>query len=193
MEESLKNDTARVLIALTKNKGGKMVLAESMEGYESGYSIDGIFIEKDGIARVFAISEQQVRFGINSDDLDPEDRHYGEIVPSLGGYNGEQMTPLLIDIYHLEAGDAAVEAQAYGWLPEAGEMDLIAENIEAFNALIEAVGGTPITNGKYWLAERRNADYPWFYDAAEKGYGSWIGGKSSLNIRPCMSAEGWME
>ena len=35
VEEEPQNP-ARVLIALTKNRGGKKVLAESMEGYESG-------------------------------------------------------------------------------------------------------------------------------------------------------------
>ena len=197
MEENLNNieeqqvaeNEAKVLIALTKKKGGKKILVESMEGYQSGYTVDGIYVEKNGIARIFSISENQARYGINSQDLKPGDAHYEEIVPSLGGYNGEEMTQLLIDIYYLQAGDAAVEAQAYGWLPEAGEMDLVAENVEAFNALIEVVGGTPISNGKYWLAQRRNANYAWFYDAAEKGYGSWIGGMSALNIRPCMSAD----
>lgn len=192
-EQQIAENEARVLIALTKNRGGKKVLAESMEGYESGYTIDGIFVEHNGVARVFAINDQQARFGINSQDLQPGAPHYNEIVPSLGGFNGEEMTQLLIDIYYLQAGDAAVEAQAYGWLPEAGEMDLVADNLEAFNALVEAVGGTPVSNGKYWLAQRRNANYAWFYDAAEKGYGSWVGGMSSLNIRPCMSAEDWIE
>lgn len=191
VEEEPQNP-ARVLIALTKNRGGKKVLAESMEGYESGYTVEGIFIEKDGIARLVSINESQARFGINSQDLKPGDAHYGVIEPNLGDYDGEEMTQLLIDIYYLQAGDAAVEAQAYGWLPEAGEMDLVMDNLEAFNALVEALGGTPITNGKYWLSQRRNANYAWFYDAAEKGCGSWIGGMSSLSIRPFKSAEDWL-
>lgn len=192
-QQQVAETAARVLIALTKTRGGKKILAESMAGYESGYTVDGIFIEKNGIARVFAINAPQAPFGINSHDLQPGSAHYDEIVPSLGGYSGQEMTQLLIDIYNLQDDNAAVLAQAYGWLPEAGEMDLVAENVEAFNALVESLGGTPVTSGKYWLAQRRNAAYAWFYDAAQNGYGSWVGGMSPLLVLPCKSADDWME
>ena len=197
MEEVLNNNTeqqsSKVLIALTKTRGKNKILVASMDGYGSGYQVDGIYVEQNGVARIFSISESQVGYGIPSQDLKPGDAHYEEITQAMDGYDGEESTQCIIDVYGLHAGTACVEAKTYGWLPAAGEMALVRDNLEAFNAACEAAGGQPIGSGKYWLSQRRNANYPWFYDAAAQGVGSWLGGNSSLLVRPCMAADEYAE
>lgn len=183
----------KVLIALSKKRGSKRILVPSMEGYESGYNIDGIYVEKGGEARIFALADIVKPFGINSTDLSPNDKNYGKISQSIGGMDGEESTQTLIDIYYLEAGTACVDAKEYGWLPAGGELDLALACIEDFNAMCEVLECDPIDSGKYWLSQRRNANYAWFYDVEFGGYGSWLGGMDELKVRPVKSAEGYEE
>lgn len=178
-----------LLIAVTKNNGGDKLLVPSMDGYKKGYTVDGIYVEKDDVSRIFALKETLFAYGIQSSNLPEGDKHYDEIIPSFGGFDGESSTNTIIDIYQLGADTAAVEAKKYGWLPEAGELDLIANNLDEFNSISELAGGTPL-GGRYWLSQRRNADYPWFYEVGQ-GLGSWLGGLNLLKVRPCMSAEGY--
>ena len=179
-----------VLIALTKKRGGKKYLAPSMEGYETGYNIDGIYIKEGDASRIFALGDITAAYGIASQDLPDTDPNYGKVSPSVGGMDGEESSQCIIDIYQLTEG-AVISAKEYGWLPSAGEMDMVAKNIDAVNALLEAAGGTKISDGRYWLSQRRNASYPWFFDAAEKVYGAWVGGSTQLLARPCKSAADW--
>lgn len=185
---------AKVLIALTKESGRvKKILVPSMEGYETGYVVDGIFVEKDEEARIFALDDMEKPFGINSPDLPSTDKQYGKISSTIGGLEGEESTQTLIDIYGFAQGTACVDSQQYGWLPEGGEFDLALADIEKFNQLCEEAGGTPINSGRYWVSQRRNSNYAWFYDVEQNGYGAWVGGLSLLKVRPVMSAEGYKE
>lgn len=185
----MEENNVRLLIAVTKKNGGEKLLVPSIEGYKKGYTVDGIYVEQDGVARIFAPTEAPLVYGIDSQNLPAEDKHYEEIIPSFGGVDGESSTDTLISIYQLGEGTAAVEARGYGWLPEAGEFDLIANNLEAYNALCAEVSGATV-EGRYWLSQRRNADYPWFYEVGQ-GLGSWLGGVNQLKVRPCMSADGY--
>ena len=187
MEE---NQNTIVMLALTKKRGGKKVLAPSMEGYETGYNIDGIYIKVDEVSRIFALKDMAVGYGIDTADLPETDSNYGKIIATMDGMDGEENTQCIIDIYQLTSG-AAVSAKEYGWLPSGGEMSMLKDNKEAVNALLEAAGGDVIGNAKYWLSLRRNASYPWFYDGAEDGFGSWKGGSSQLLVRPCMYADAY--
>lgn len=196
MDEILNNtveqSVTKVLIALTKKNSGHRILVASMDGHLSD-EVDGIYVEQDGKARIFSLNEKSVRYGIDSPNLPSDDIHYEQIVDSFGGMDGQKSTSILIDIFHLGKNDAAVEASEYGWLPEAGEFELAVNNLEAFNTLAVAAGGNPLSERKYWLAQRRNAKYAWFYDVAHNGLGSWLGGGNQLLIRPVKSAAGYEE
>lgn len=185
--------TSKVLIALSKKRGSKKILVPSMEGYESGYNIDGIYVTDGTEARIFALADMQKPFGISSQDLPSTDKNYGRLSQSLGGMDGEESSQTLIDIYYLDEGTACVDAREFGWLPAGGEMGLAVANRDAFNALAEALDADPIDGGRYWLSQRRNANYAWFYDADENGYGSWLGGMTQMKVRPVKSAEGYEE
>jgi len=191
-EQNIQQNESVVMIALTKKRGGKKVLAPSMEGYESGYTIDGIYVSDGGESRIFALGDTVAGYGFASEDLPADDENYGKVSPSIGGMDGEESTQCIIDVYQLSSG-APVEAKKYGWLPSAGEFDLLLANKDAFNALAEAAGGTKVETGRYWLSQRRNALYPWFYDIDGNGCGSWLGGSTQLSVRPCMSAYGYEE
>lgn len=181
---------SKVMIALTKKKGGKKVLAESMADYATGYQVEGIYIEQNGLARLFAVNDvAHAPYGIDSEDMEVEDG--GQLTASIGGENGHQLSELLIALYQMNEDAAAQQAKAYGWLPGGAELELLRDNQEEYNALAEAAGGAPLS-GKCWTAMRSSNTHPWFYDADQKGFGNWLGGNNTLAVRPCKSAAEWM-
>ena len=87
-QEQEQQDAAKVLIALTKKQGGKKILVPSLEGYETGYNVDGIYVS-DGIhAVILSLTESQHPWGGNSVDLAEGDPLYDAGCNSLQSFDG---------------------------------------------------------------------------------------------------------
>lgn len=186
-------EAAKVLIALTRNKGKQKILVPSMEGYEVGYTVDGIYVSDGTHAVIISVDEQTLPFGGKSEDLQPGDELYDVASPSMSSFDGEWRTDFLIGFMHPEDGTALVEAKKQGWLPAGGEMALVASNKSEVNALLEAVGGSVLSDGYYWTSQKFSNDRMWSCDMADGTFTLNNGCVSSLAVRSLKSAKGYIE
>ena len=186
-------EQGKVLIALTNNKGKNKILVPSMDGYESGYTVDGIYVT-DGInAIIVGLTEQQLPYGIDSEDLKDGDPLYDVASPSMSNFDGEWRTDFLIGFLGVGEGTALVEAKKDGWLPSGGEMSLIASKKEKINALLEAVGGTLLSDDDYWTSQKFSNERVWSCMMESGNFTLNNGGVDSLNVRPVKSAADYAE
>ena len=186
-------ETPTVFIALTKNKGKKKILVGSMEGYETGYTVDGIYVTDGTHAIIIAIDEQTLPFGGSSEDLQPGDELYDVASPSMSSFDGAWRTDFLMSFMNPAEGTALPEAKKQGWLPSGGEMALIAAKKEEVNMLLEAVGGTVLSDDYYWTSQKFSNDRMWSCDMADGKFTLNNGNTSSLAVRPVKSAAGYAE
>ena len=183
---------AKVLIALTKNRGKQKILVPSMEGYESGYTVNGIAIKDGEHEMLIALAEQLLNYGGESQDV-PEGDKRRDITSSMTDFDGEQRTDFIIAHYELTDG-AAVASKAFGWLPAGGEMALIFAHKQEVNALLEAGGGDPLSEDlPYWTSQMFSNDYPWHMSMADGRFAMWMGQSDELCVRPIASLAGWNE
>ena len=186
-------EAAKVLIALTRNKGKQKILVPSMEGYEEGYTTDGIYVSDGTHAVIISVDEQALPFGGESEDLQPGDELYNVSSPSMSSFDGEWRTDFLIGFMHPEDGTALVEAKKQGWLPSGGEMALIASQKQKVNELLEAVGGTVLSDDYYWTSQKFSNERMWSCDMADGSFTLNNGCVSSLAVRSLKSADGYAE
>lgn len=186
-------EAAKVLIALTKNKGKKKLLVGSMEGYETGYTVDGIYVTDGTHAVIIAIDEQSLTFGGESQDLQPGDELYDVASPSMSSFDGDWRTDFLISFMNPADGTALPEAKKQGWLPSGGEMALVVSKKAEVNALLEAVGGIVLSDDYYWTSQKFSNDRMWSCDMADGKFTLNNGCASSLAVRPVKSAAGYAE
>ena len=146
--------------------------------------------ENDGVALVdadgqtlliVALNEAQLAFGgEQSQDLEED-----VASPSMTELDGQQRSAFLINFYGIEektipALDACTD---FGWLPSGGEMALIYANKESINEQLEALGGTPISDGKYWTSQRFSNDRMWSIDMSTGTFGIALGTASVAGVR----------
>jgi len=146
--------------------------------------------ENDGVALIdgegqtlliVALNESQLAFGGDeSQDLEED-----VASPSMSGLDGQQRSAFLIDFYGREekrvpALDACAE---FGWLPSGGEMALIFDNKTAINEQLEALGGTPLSDGRYWTSQRFSNDRMWSINMADGTFGIALGTASQAGVR----------
>ena len=184
---------SKALIALTKNKGKQKILAPSMEGYESGYTVDGIYVSDGTNSFIISLNEMSLPFGGNSVDLKPGDPLYDVASPSMSTFDGEWRTDFLIGFLDAQEGTALVEAKKQGWLPSGGELSLAASLKDNVNNLLEAVGGTPLSDNYYWTSQKFSNDRMWSCDMEEGKFTLNNGNVDELCVRPIKSAEGYSE
>lgn len=182
---------AKALIALSKGK--QKILVPSMEGYESGYNIDGIFVTGGSNAVVVALTEQSLPFGGGSEDLREGDPLYDVASPSMSSFDGEWRTDFLLGFFGPQEGTALTEARKQGWLPSGGEIALVAQMKAEINALLTAVKGTPLSDDFYWTSQKFSNERMWSVSMADGKFTLNKGNVSSLAVRAVMSAEGYRE
>lgn len=182
---------AKVLIALTKNRGKQKILVSSMEGYETGYTINGIGIMEGEKGILLSLSEQILPFGGISQDI-PEGDKRRNITSQMSDFDGQQRTDFIISHYELENG-AAVEAKKFGWLPSGGEMSFVYDHKDEVNALLEAVGGDPLSEDLYWTSQMFSNEYPWHMSMIDGKFAMYLGRENELAVRPVASLEGYTE
>lgn len=195
MAEELNNvqEQGKVLIALTNKKGKNKILVPSMDGYESGYTVDGIYVS-DGInAIIVGMDEQQLPYGINSEDLHEGDKYYNVVSPIMCSFDGEWRTEWLIGFLGVGEGTALVEANKKGWLPSGGEMALIASKKEEINALLVEAGGSALSDGDYWTSQKFSNERVWSCMMESGNFTLNNGCVDSLNVRPVKSAAEYAE
>ena len=181
----------KVKIALSAKNGGSKILVDDIKGYKTGYNVDGIAIYNDDNAILMSLSEFQMGYGKDTQDL-PESDKRREATCSMTEFDGEQRTDYSIRYFKLKSG-APVEAKKFGWLPASGEIGLIADNREEVNALLEIVGGTPVSEGLYWTSMKFSKEYIWHCDMAGKVLHMYKGMASQLSVRPVKALEGYQE
>lgn len=184
---------AKALIALTKNRGKSKILVPSMEGYGSGYTIDGIYVTDGKNAIIISQNEMSLPFGGTSEDLEDGHPLYNVASPSMSGFDGEWRTDFLIGFFNPEEGTALTEARKTGWLPSGGEMALIRSLKEDINELLAAVGGTPLSDDCYWTSQKFSNERMWSMDMTDGIFTLNNGNVSSLAVRPVKSAGGYSE
>lgn len=144
---------------------------------------DGVAIidEEGQTLLIVALNESQLAFGGDeSQDLEEDIPS-----PSMTGLDGEQRSAFLIDFYrsqekNVPALDACAE---YGWLPSGGEMALIHANKATINEVLEALGGTVLSDGRYWTSQRFSNDRMWSCDMADGTFGIALGTASVAYVR----------
>lgn len=184
--------TSKAMIALTKKSGGNKILVESMEGYTKGYNVDGIYVTDGTNAVIMSLDEVETTYGGTSEDLVEGDPLYDLPSPSMSTFDGEWRTNFLIKFFKLTEG-AAVEAKAYGWLPSGGEISLIASLKDSVNTLLEAVGGTQLSDGAYCTSQKYSNERMWSCFIGENKFNVNYGSASTLPMRAVKSAEGYAE
>lgn len=184
---------AKVLIALTKNRGKSKILVPSMEGYGSGYTIDGIYVTDGKNVIILSLTEQSLPFGGTSEDLDENGPLYNVASPSMSNFDGEWRTDFLIGFFNPAEGTALTEAKKYGWLPSGGEMSLIASHKEAVNTLLEAAGGMLLADDYYWTSQKFSNERMWSMDMNDGKFTLNNGSVDELCVRPVKSADGYVE
>ena len=182
---------AKVKIALTSTNGSK-ILVDSIEGYKKGYNVDGIAVIDGKHAIMLSLTESAETFGKQTEDLPDTDERY-QAVCSMSDYQGNKKTDFVIGFFGLGEGTAPVVAKSFGWLPDSGEIGLIANNREAINVLLEEVGATPVGEGKYWTSVKYSKRYIWHCDMEAKELRMYKGMASLLKVRPVKSVEGYTE
>ena len=180
------------VVFLALSKGKKKVLVTSMEGYEK-YTVDGIYVTNGSNAIIIALDEQTLPFGGDSVDLHEGDPLYDVASPSMSTFDGEWRTDFLIGFYGAQEGTALVEAKKKGWLPSGGELALIASNKDKVNELLEAVGGTKLSDNYYWTSQKFSNERMWSWDMTEGKFTLNNGNVDELYVRPVKSAEGYSE
>lgn len=184
-------EAAKVLIALTKTRGKQKILVTSMEGYESGYTVDGIAIKDGEHELLIALNEQLLAYGGQSEDI-PEGGKRSE-TSSMTDFDGEWRTDFIIAHYEFTSG-AAVASKAFGWLPAGGEMALIYAHKAEIAALLEAVGGDPLSEDlPYWTSQMFSNEYPWHMSMVDGKFSMWMGQVDELCVRPVKSLAGYQE
>ena len=192
-QEQEQQDAAKVLIALTKKQGGKKILVPSLEGYETGYNVDGIYVS-DGIhAVILSLTESQHPWGGNSVDLAEGDPLYDAGCNSLQSFDGEWLTDFLIKMMHLTEGTAMVEAKKEGWLPAGGELTMIMANKDEVNSLLEIVGGEQLNSEHYWTSSKFSDERAYSYDMERGLFNLRKGNVNALAVRPVKSSAGYVE
>lgn len=175
----------QIMIAITKKRSKKLV--STLEGVTGEYTIDGIAVITEEDSFIIPLTEDSYPFGTGSQDMEENDN-----TTSCTDLDGEERTDFLIGWLQLTDGMACVEAKKQGgWLPAAGEVNIIRRNLEAINEQLTAVGGTPIS-GQYWTSQLYSALYPWHFDT-EKGLRMWRGMTSQLSVRAIMPVDGYSE
>jgi hypothetical protein len=161
-------------------KDGETKLADTLD---EGWEADGVAIVDGGgeTLLVVALGESELAFGGDeSEDLE-------EDIPSPGmtSMDGEQRSAFLLDFYGREekAVPALDACTAFGWLPSGGEMALIFAHKEAVNAKLTELGGTPISDVKYWTSQRFSNDRMWHCDMSNGQFGIALGTKSVAGVR----------
>lgn len=182
----------KVLIALTKNRGGKKLLVPSMEGYTTGYKVDGVAVIEGENSVLVTLTELSAQYGGTSEDLPLDSKMREAMSPAMTEYDGQDRTDYIIGRYGFTDG-AVVEAKKKGWLPSGGEMALVGRNKDAVNALLEAVGGALLTDDNYWTSQMFSNDYPWFMTMETVEFAMWKGQVNELRVRPVKSVEGYEE
>lgn len=196
MAEELTNiqeqtQTSKALIALTKKSGGNKILVESMQGYTSGYNVDGIYVTDGNHAVILSLTEMSLPFGGTSVDLTPSDELYNVASPSMSTFDGEWRTDFLIGFFNPTEDTALIEAKKFGWLPSGGEMALIASQKEAINTLLETVDGTQLSDGDYWTSQKFSNERIWSCKMEDGKFTLNNGNVSVLAVRPVKSANGY--
>lgn len=182
---------SKALIALSKGK--QKILVPSMEGYGTGYTVEGIYVSDGANAVILAVGEQALPFGIDSQDLREGDPLYDVASPAMSSFDGEWRTDFLISFFNPEDGTALIEAKKYGWLPCGGEIALIASMKEEVNALLNAVSGTPLSDEYYWTSQKFSNERMWSCGMSDGKFTLNKGCVDSLAVRPVKSADGYAE
>ena len=178
--ESVSAQDGGISCMVSQVKDGETKLADTLD---EGWDADGVAIV-DSVGEtllVVAIGESELAFGGDeSEDLE-------EDIPSPGmtSMDGEQRSAFLLDFYGREekAVPALDACTAFGWLPSGGEMALIFANKEDVNAKLTELGGTPISDGKYWTSQRFSNDRMWHCDMSSGQFGIALGTKSVAGVR----------
>lgn len=161
-------------------KDGEEKIAETLE---DGWTADGVaIIDSTGdTLLIVSLDEVMRQFGGDlSEDIDVD-----VASPVMSNLDGDSRTAFLRDFYdrtgkELPAISACVQ---YGWLPSGGEMALIYSLKDEINAVIAALGGQQISDGKYWTSQRFSNNRTWHCNMSDGRFGIALGTSSVAGVR----------
>ena len=186
IQEQEKVET-KILYAISKEED--KLLVESLDSYQD-YSVDGIAIIEGENGIICSLSEGQYAIG-DTEDLPEGDKGRDIPSPSMTDFDGKLRTEFLKEMH---GNNPAIEyAEAYGWIPAGGELDLIIKNKEAVEEKINAVGGSVLAGENYWTSNQFNNEHIWSLNVAESKYEMWHGKKNQFSVRPVKAIKGYRE
>ena len=189
--QEVQEQEAGGIVLYAVSKGENKFLVESLDDYK-GYSVDGIAVksgDEESIV-ICGLSEGQYAIG-DTEDLPEGDKGRDIPSPSMTDFDGKDRTEFLKEMH---GNNPAIEyAEAYGWIPAGGELDLIIKNKEAVEEKINAAGGSIFAGENYWTSNQFNNEHIWSLNVAENKYEMWHGKKNQFTVRPVKSAEGYRE
>lgn len=179
LQETAENTGNGINIMVSQTNGSESKVADTLD---EGWEADGVAIVENGeTLLIVSLNESQAAFGGDlSEDLEEDIPS-----PSMSGLDGEMRSAFLLEFYHRSEMEVpALEAcTEFGWLPSGGEMALIHANKTAINEVIEALGGTVISEDSYWTSQRFSNDRMWHCNMADGSFGIAIGTASTANVR----------
>lgn len=178
--ETVSAQDGGIICMVSQVKDGETKLADTLD---DGWEADGVAIVDGGgeTLLVVALGESELAFGGDeSEDLEED-----VASPGMTSMDGEMRSAFLLDFYGREekAVPALDACTAFGWLPSGGEMALIFAHKEAVNAKLTEIGGTPISDGKYWTSQRFSNERMWHCDMSNGQFGIALGTKSVAGVR----------
>ena len=116
---------------------------------------------------------------------------YTELSDALTDYDGVSNTLTIANnggngAIACRTYESGIMTKLYWWMPSAGELNTIFQNVESINIALEAISGTPLTSDEiidYWSSTQYDNGVAWAYFC--KSY-EWImvGKTTQCNVRP---------
>ena len=195
-------DNTHVFIGV-KRKSDDGLFAMTEEEYQKidkeEYAVDGIIIRNEEMEAdlLYAPYEVDAIFGEGPEDIPETDKRRKNANPNpiFRDLDGEERTAWQLNYHHdtHEAGCAICEAVKFGWLPSGGEMNLLSQYLEDFNAKAELCGAEPVGENMYWLSTQYSEEYMWAMDMAKKTFEFWHSKATTMKVRPVKSASDYIE
>jgi hypothetical protein len=200
-------DNTRILVAL-KKKVDDSLIAVSLEDYEGidkrKYATLAVLMrnEDTGLNHLIAKTEQILRFGEGTEVIPETDKRRKNYTnPTMTDLDGADRTAYLLQEHEGEYGDgcALCFCRDYGvggleWFtPSGGEMSALRDKREEIDAVLTAIGGTPVSDGTYWTSTQYNNLHAWDLDMATGEFEFWNAKGQPMLVRPMADGSAFEE
>ena len=180
-----------VLIAISNEEQKKAIVSSDYENYQD-WNVDGIIVRDENVDFMISLQEVTLQFSDGPQAMDSPDIRIQTALKNakMTDLDGEFRTQFQLNNHtdvHTE-GCAICEAIKYGYLPSAGELQLIYSIKDQINELLEVVNGTAIGDSKYWSSTQFSNEYMWDVDMSNGEAQFWNSKTEEMSVRALKNA-----